>query len=187
MATTRRVKTPAVPIYESKAEAELALAKIAELQRSRIEIMAIAERKISTINEDARQDTLPIDLEISELVKNLSYYAEYNRVALTDNNKTKTVKFVHGMLQWRMTPVAVTVRGVDDVLKRLKQLGLTRFIRIKEEIDKEAMGRERPVAEAIDGVSFNQREEFVITPGDTKIEIAKAIKAPTKPKELVSN
>ncbi|HEY8992245.1 MAG TPA: host-nuclease inhibitor Gam family protein [Candidatus Microsaccharimonas sp.] len=187
MATTRRVKAPAVSIYETKAEAELALVKIAELQRNRIEIMTVAERQISTIKEDARKATLPIENEIGELVKNLTYYAQYNRAVLTDDNKTKTVKFVHGTLQWRMTPAAVAIKGVEDVKKRLKQLGLTRFIRIKEEIDKEAMGRERPVAEAVAGVSFSQREEFVITPGDTKIEIAKPIKATTKPKELASH
>lgn len=45
----------------------------------------------------------------------------------------------------------------------LKKLGLVRFLRVKEEIDRTSMLKERKVAEPIKGVSITQSEEFVVT------------------------
>jgi len=179
MAPTRRVKIPTVPIFSSKAEADLALARIGELQRQRIGIMTEAEARISELNEEARQATAPIDTEIDDLVKNLAHYAEYNRADLTENGKTKTVTFTHGTLQWRLTPVAITVKSVDEVLARLRALDLTRFIRTKYEVNKEAMGAEPEVAVSVEGVSFSRHEDFVVTPSETKVEIDKRIRVKT--------
>lgn len=176
MATTRRVKVPAVSLYNSKSEADAAIAQIAILQRQRIRIATGVQARIDKINEDARIRVEPFNDEIAQIVKELSLYAEGNRDELTNNRKTKTVKLTNGTLQWRLTPMAVTIRGIDDVLKRLKTIGLAQFIRTKESIDKEAMARERALAETVEGVTFGQNEEFVITPNATNLEIPTRLK-----------
>ena len=181
MATTRRVKTPAASIYNTKDEADKAIAQIAQLQRQRSTIAGVAETRISKITEAARVQIAPIDEEITQIVTQLSLYAEYNRRELTNNDKVKTVKFAHGVLQWRFTPIAVTIKGADAVLQRLKVLGLTQFIRTKETVDKEAMGRERAIAETIEGVTFGRHEEFVVIPNETNLEILTKMKVSRQP------
>jgi len=176
MATTRRVKAPAASIYNSKDEADKAIARIADLQRQHATITGVAEKRISKITEDARVRVSPINAEINQIVTQLSLYAEYHRSDLTNGNKTKTVKFAHGTFQWRFTPLAITIKGADDVLKRLKTLGLVQFIRTKETIDKDAMARDRALAETVEGVTSGRQEEFVITPSDTHLEIPTKLK-----------
>jgi phage host-nuclease inhibitor protein Gam len=52
---------------------------------------------------------------------------------------TKTVALTTGEIGWRLRPPKVVVRGVEAVLDKLKRMGLDRFIRTKEEINKEAI------------------------------------------------
>ncbi len=182
MATARRVKIPAAPIYNDKEEADRAIARIAQLQRDRTSILDVTRQQIDALTEDARVAVGPIDNEIKELVQNLSVYAEYNRAELTNDGRTKLVSLAHGSLQWRFTPFAVSIRGKTEVvIQRLKKLGLTQFIRTKETIDRQAMSKNRMQAEAVEGISFTRREEFVVTPNETNIETAPVTKT-VKPK-----
>ena len=176
MATTRRVKAPTASVYTSNDEVDVAIARIAQLQQQRSTITAVAETRIGKITEDARVRISPINDEINEVVKQLSLYAQQHRAVLTNDSKTKTVKFTHGTFRWRFTPLAITIKGADDVLKRLKTLGLTQFIRTKETIDKEAMARERALAETVEGVTSGRNEEFVVTPNETNLEIPVKLK-----------
>jgi len=71
-----------------------------------------------------------------------------------------------------MTPLSVSLRDAESILKSLRSLGLQRFIRIKEEVSKEAMLKEPDVAKTVKGVFIGQREEFVAKPTELEIEIA---------------
>jgi len=71
-----------------------------------------------------------------------------------------------------MTPLSVSLRDAESILKSLRSLGLQRFIRIKEEVSKEAMLKEPDVAKTVKGVSISQREEFVAKPAELEVEIA---------------
>jgi phage host-nuclease inhibitor protein Gam len=56
-------------------------------------------------------------------------------------------------------------RDVDGLIARLKSLGLARFVRTREEPDKEAMLAEPDVARAVPGVRIaSAGEDFVIEP-----------------------
>jgi phage host-nuclease inhibitor protein Gam len=97
-------------------------------------------------------------------------WAEANRDALTSNGKTKTVKLAAGEISWRMRPPSVAVRGMAAVIEALKKLKLSRFIRTKEELDKEAVLADPDAVNAIKGISITQREDFVIKPDATELE-----------------
>jgi phage host-nuclease inhibitor protein Gam len=71
-----------------------------------------------------------------------------------------------------MTPPSVKLRDVEAILKSLKSLRLERFIRTKEEVDKEAMLKEADVAKTVKGVSISQHEEFIAKPAELEVEIA---------------
>jgi phage host-nuclease inhibitor protein Gam len=76
-----------------------------------------------------------------------------------------------GENNWRRRPPKVSVRGMAVVLERLKSLGLKRFIRTKEEVNKEAMLAEPDVAASVDGINVgSEGEDFVITPFETDLE-----------------
>jgi phage host-nuclease inhibitor protein Gam len=62
-------------------------------------------------------------------------------------------------------PPSVRLRDMKRVLEALVQLGLARFIRVKQEVDKEAMLREPELAAQVPGVSIgSEGEEFVVSP-----------------------
>ncbi len=50
-------------------------------------------------------------------------------------------------MQWRNRPPSVNIRGADAVMDFLKRLGLQRFIRVKEEINKDAILNEKGCCE----------------------------------------
>ncbi|MDE3938781.1 host-nuclease inhibitor Gam family protein, partial [Glaesserella parasuis] len=78
--------------------------------------------------------------------------------------------FTTGEVQWRAKPPAVVAKGIDGILESLRNLGLFRFIRTKEELNKEAMLAEPDVARSISGVTIREGvEEFVIKPNDEEV------------------
>ena len=60
--------------------------------------------------------------------------------------------------------------GVERVLEALRRLGLHRFIRRKEEVNKEAILAEPQAVSAVPGISIAQGvEDFAITPFEIEI------------------
>ena len=72
---------------------------------------------------------------------------------------------------WRTSPPAVQIKDVEDVIKRIKKLGLVDFIRTKETIDKPAMLKNPEKAKSVQGVSITQNEEFFVKPAELKVEV----------------
>ena len=77
-----------------------------------------------------------------------------------------------GIFGWRMTPPAVSLHNVKSVLEVLKRLNLKRFIRVKEEINKEAILKEPNIAKKVKGIFIRQDEEFFVKPAILEVEIA---------------
>jgi len=68
-------------------------------------------------------------------------------------------------VQFRQRPPSVAVRGVDSVIEALKQFGLARFIRVKEELNKDAILNEPAAVAGVAGLSIKSGvEDFVIQP-----------------------
>jgi phage host-nuclease inhibitor protein Gam len=55
-------------------------------------------------------------------------------------------------------------------MEALRKAGLERFIRTKEDLNKEAMLADPEAVASIPGISVSQREEFVIVPIETALE-----------------
>ncbi len=69
-----------------------------------------------------------------------------------------------------MTPPKVFIRAIENVLDYLRMAGLNRFIRVKEEVNKDAILAEPEVVANIKGISITQREEFIVIPFETALE-----------------
>ena len=108
---------------------------------------------------------------IERLSKGLQTWCEAHRDELTKDGKAKTHRFAAGTVSWRARPPKVSIRGAAKVLEFLVKQKLTRFIRVRREIDKEAMLKEPVVAAEVPGVRIGSGgEDFVIKPFETELE-----------------
>lgn len=162
-----RLKAPAerAAAPQSREEAERVLARLGELQREMALIALSAEEAVAAHKSLAEELAAPLRTEAEALRRGLQLWAEANRAALTEGGRTKTVRLATGEIAWRVRPPSVRVRDMKRVLEALVQLGLARFIRVKQEVDKEAMLREPELAAQVPGVSIgSEGEEFVVSP-----------------------
>ena len=167
----KSIKHQVVPVPQDLNEVTQFIALIGGRQRAVNEIELDLNTKVEDLKAEAITETKPHQEKISQLVEGLFVYAEAHRNELTDGGKHKTVEVPTGTFGWRMTPLSVSLRDAKSILKSLKSLGLKRFIRIKEEINKEAMLKEPEIAKKVEGVTINQHEEFIVKPDKLEVEI----------------
>src|SRR5690606_26606449 len=122
------------------------------------------------IKQRWEEEARPHAEAILALRQGVQIWCEANRDALTGGGKVKSVQLPSGEVRWRVTPPAVKLRAVDMVLQLLRERGLGRFIRIKEEVNREAILADPEAVAGIAGIRIEQREEFVILPFETKLE-----------------
>ncbi len=167
----KKVKTAAaVAVPKDRGECNILIEQIGAHQRERERLQTEMNAELAKLKTYYEQRAKPHADRIAELMQSVQIWAEANRAELTQDGKVKTVKLAAGEVRWRLTPPAVTVRGAEAVIKALKLHRLARFIRIKEEVDKEAILREPKAVEGIAGISIGQREEFVVEPFATELE-----------------
>jgi phage host-nuclease inhibitor protein Gam len=164
---TRRIKAPAETVVapQTRAEAEQMLARLGALQRDLALIESAASEAVAVRKATAEEEAKPIAQEAEALRRGLQLWAEANRPSLTDGGRTKTVTLATGEIAWRLRPPSVRLKDMPKVVEALVQLGLGRFLRTKQEVDKEAMLKEPAEAMQVPGVSIgSEGEEFVVTP-----------------------
>ncbi len=167
-----RVKNAAVKhtVPQSREEAAEYIAEIGRLQRNRGRIEAAMNDEIATIKQRYEEQAKPLGDDIRQLSQGVQVWCEANREAITQGGKVKFATLTTGKVNWRTRPPKVTLRGKESILENLKRLGLARFVRTSEEINKEAMLNEPALAKTVPGVNITQGEDFVITPFETELE-----------------
>ncbi len=176
MVAKKRIKHPVIPVPRNLEEAAEFLTKIGSEKREIEKIKTRLNDQIESLKASAMADVNDHNEKISQLVEGLFAFAESRRDELTEGGKRKTVDLPTGWFGWRKTPPSVSIRNVRSVITALKELGLERFIRIKEEPDKKAMLKEPEVLKLVKGVSITQHDEFVVKPAELEIEITSNIK-----------
>lgn len=92
-------------------------------------------------------------------------WCEANRDALTDGGKVKFANLITGEVSWRQRPPSVRITQSDAVLETLQRLGLDRFVRVKEEINKEAILNEPDAVRGVAGITISTGvEDFAVVP-----------------------
>lgn len=162
-----QVKMPDKPDYdvcipENLVEAADLITRIAAEQRAVDAIENDLNEQVAAKQKKAMEDALPHNRTIAGLVRGLFIFADANREKLTDDGKTKIVQVPTGSFGWRLNPPSVHLRNKKKVIAELKKLGLKRFIRTLEEVDKEAMLKEPGVK--VPGVKIVQDEIFSVKP-----------------------
>ena len=165
-----RIKAVAIDAPKSRDEAAQCVARIGEAQRERDRIQAQLNDDLNVIREEYEDRARPFAEVIETNLAAVQVWAEFNRDELL-KGKLKTVKLSTGEVSWRKRPASVAIRGVDAVIEALKKLGLPKFVRTKEEIDKQAILADRDVVKQVKGISINDdQEDFVVKPFETNLE-----------------
>jgi len=171
MSKKTRIRSDAVSVtFNNREEVNAAIAEIGAAQRKRDLITTAMNDELAAVRARYEEQALPHAAVIKELGHAVQVWCEGNRTDLTREGRTKTAKFAAGEISWRVRPPRVSVRGEGIVIEALKRLGLDRFIRRKEEIDKQAILGEPGAVDGIKGLSISQGEDFVIKPFETEIE-----------------
>lgn len=158
------------PVPQTRDEAAATVTAIGELNRTVARFEADMNDELASIKERYEAKAAPAKLAVSQKTEGLKMWAEANRSVLTGGDKTKTVDLGTGVLKWRQRPPSVRISGLEAVIDRLKTLGLLRFLRTKEEVDKEAMQREPDVARTVAGVSIGSAgEDFIVEPFESAL------------------
>ncbi len=165
-AKTRRIKSAAaVYVPQNKEDVIGDIKKIGDLQRELEREQTIMNDAIGAITEKHAPGIEALKKDIDTLSQGVQGWCEAHRDELTRNGKTKTASLITGKIEWRNRPPSVIVRGADSVLETLRRLNLDRFIRTKEEINKDAILNEPKAVEGVAGITVRSGiEDFSITP-----------------------
>lgn len=169
MARHKTLKAHA-PVPQDDTEARAAIREIGDLSREITRMEAEMNDRVAAIKQQFGDTAEPLKDLMDAKIEGVRVFAEANRDRLTKGGKVKFHKFTTGMISWRLRQAKVTIRGKDDVLEALKSLGLTRFIRVKEEPNKEAMLEDREAAASVAGITIgSDGEDFIVEPSETDL------------------
>jgi phage host-nuclease inhibitor protein Gam len=166
-----RIKAPAQTyVPQSRDDAAADIRKIGDLQRSLLRTQAAMNDEIAAVTAEYQPTLEIVADEIKQLQQGVQSWCEANRDDLTNGNKVKTANLVTGEIQWRQRPPSCSVRGAESVIEALKRLGLGKFVRTKEEVNKEAILNEPDAVKGVAGISIvTGVEDFVISPFEQEV------------------
>lgn len=137
---TKKLKAPAgVRIPQSRDEAAQMIHEIGMAQRELTRRQADMNDELAEITAKHQPVLDGLTAKVKLLAGGVQAWCEANRDEITNDRKVKFANLLTGMVTWRARPPSVSISNVDAVLKTLKMLNLARFIRTKDEIDKDAI------------------------------------------------
>jgi phage host-nuclease inhibitor protein Gam len=166
----KQASTIAFPTPQNRDQVADYIAAIGLAQRERARIEQDMNDEFARIKQRYEELAQPFKTEIEERSKGVQAWCETNRNALTQDGRTKTAVLSSGEVQWRMRPPKVSIKGLEGVLDKLRRMGLDRFIRTKDEVNKEAILAEQEAVKRVAGIAIEQGEDFVIKPFETQLE-----------------
>lgn len=166
-----RLKAKAqIAVPQTRDEAAADIRSIGDLQRQLARSSAEMNDAIAHITAQYQPVLDAVTGQLKPLQEGVQAYCEAHRADLTGGGKTKTANLITGEVQWRQRPPSVSVRGADSVIEALKGFGLTRFVRTKEEVNKEAILNEPDAVKGVAGINVvSGVEDFVITPFEQEV------------------
>lgn len=168
-----KVKRAALPTPQDRDEVSDAIHRIGEAQRAVERLQAEMNDQIAAIKSEYELRAQPFNDEIRLLADGVHAFCEAHRDELTEGGKVKYAKFAAGEVAWRLNPPKVVTRrgiGLETILELLRGRGLARFIRTKEELNKEAILLEPETVAGMKELSIEQSEQFAIKPFESEIE-----------------
>lgn len=148
-----KIKTPAgPPAPQTREECAIAITEYGRVQNDRARKLFEKDERIRAISQEYEEELAALDESLKLRHQAIQTWCEANRVGLAEESGVKYIQLTTGRVEWRKGLDKITApkkpENLETVLKMLHERGLDRFIRIKEEINKEAMLNEKnPVPE----------------------------------------
>lgn len=142
--------------------------------RRDLELAKLAkEEELAAVRARHEAGAEPLKALENELRDGLEVWSMANRERLTEGGRRKYAQFPAGFIRWRARPPKVILKkgfGEGAVIELMKLAGLGRFIRQKEELNREAMLAEPEAAREVAGVSIaSDGEDFVVEPHEEEL------------------
>ncbi|WP_334467889.1 host-nuclease inhibitor Gam family protein [Arsenophonus sp. PmNCSU2021_1] len=168
--SVQRMKNPASEAVPQSREAVCqAIKTLGDLKREQVRTETQMNDAIANITGQYVPRLEQLKKEGKALLNGIQSWCEAHRQALTLDGKVKTVNFTTGTVSWRLRPASCAIRHTDEVLEVLRRMQLERFIRVKEEINKEAILNDPSAVKGIVGITVkNGVEDFEIKPFEQK-------------------
>lgn len=157
-----RIKKSFTYVPSSLAEAVTFLLSIGEKQREINRIKRETKTKVEEITSLAKKRIEGVAKERDTFFVALFTFASSKKAELT--SVTRSQKTPEGNFGWRWTTPYVEVKegkSDENIITILKEKGMTQYIRTVEELDREALLRDKP---EVPGISYLQRDEFFAKP-----------------------
>lgn len=174
MATRIKSKTLAA-VPQSKDDCAASIRNLGDLSREFERVRAEMNDAIAVITHDRQPRLAALSQRIEALQTGVQAWCEAHRSDLCGENDKlgKTANLVTGEVSWRQRPPRVSIRDVDTVTDTLLRMGLGRFVRVKNEPNKEAMLNEPDALRGIAGITIvTGQEDFIVTPFEAQAEVA---------------
>jgi len=171
-----KLKIVSTPLPASRDEVDALIHAIGESQRQRQSIQSKLDEDVAALKKSAEAEAKVFSESIAEKMAQVHAWCLANRDEITDDGRTKTVRFGNGEVSWRSRPPGVTLmRGMkaDDVIASLQQLGrkFAKFLRPKVELNKEAMLDDPDLARTVPGIRIGSGgEDFTVKPVALQLE-----------------
>lgn len=162
---TRIKKQAASDVPQTRDDVASDIRRIGDLTRERLRLTTEMNDRIAAITAEYQPAIEAGDAETETLRAGVQSWCEAHRDELTRAGRVKTANLITGEVSWRQRPPSVSVRGQDAVIETLRRLGLGRFVRVREEVNKEAVLHDPDALAGINGIRIvTGVEDFVISP-----------------------
>lgn len=166
MATRLKAQTLRT-VPQSKDECAEHIRLAGNLQREFERHLAEMNDRVGVIAQEYQPILEALKQRIKATQEGVQAWCEAHRVELCGENDKhgKTASFVTGTVSWKKRPPSISVRNPEGVIETLKNLQLLRFVRTKEEVNKEAMLNEPDMVRGIAGIKIvKDIEDFIVQP-----------------------
>ena len=174
MATRIKSKTlSAVP--QSKDDCAGSIRTIGDVQREFERERAEMNDAIAATAAKHQPALAAMTERLDRLQAGVQAWCEANRAELcgVGDKLGKTANLVTGDVSWRQRPPSIRISNADAVTETLLRMGLGRFVRVKNECNKEAMLQEPEALRGIAGITIvSGVEDFIVTPFEATAEAA---------------
>lgn len=165
--TKIKVKAPAqVAAPQTRDACAEQIRRIGDLQRELTRAEAAMNDAIAQITQAAQPGIEQLKEQLKLLQQGVQTYCEAHRDELTDGGRTKTANLITGEVNWRARPPKCLLRGGEEnVVEALQALGLTRYLRQRAEVNREAVLADPEGVKHVAGISIQTGvEDFSIVP-----------------------
>ena len=170
MAKKAKIKAVATIIAcQSLEQVQDFIRHIGDKNREVIRLQAKMNDEVAAITNGYTESINGLKQEIEQMTGAVEIWCAANRTKILEKG-LKTANLITGEVSWRFSPPSVSLRKIEDVLASFKEKGLTQFIRVKEEVNKEAILADPLAVKDVAGVTIKSGQEFFeIKPFEDKI------------------